>query len=942
MRLSISIGLILGIAAAAAAQAQDVVILRDGQVRSGSLQACVSTVCQLDGQPVARADIAWIGLDGISGEPPAPDDSAADQVWLRNGGSLPGPVRGISLGAIAAGGESLDRPRVSWIYFGGAAVPAPPAAAVGAPPSPSAAAPGTQPTALPPLPLELPVRPSVPAGPAPPRFAAEAELLLNEVGLPSPGGEPPYVELLHRGRGRRSLDGVALENATGQRVPLPPGLALGPGELLLVRFDGADGVEPGLVHAAPGFLEAAGMVELRSAGALLDRVAWGRGHPGGVRLSRGGVVGEPAPGSSLGRLAGAAGRTSGDWILFEPEEATPGAPNPRPRVSVLLPPSGAAVVGTPRLAWYPLAGAASYRVQLAAGDDFAAPLADREVEQPEVELPGLAPGRYWWRVQARANDGTAAPWSEPALLTVLAPPTQTSAHGSGRRPAAGLAFASTGSAASTTAAQEPDAGNQLDLPPLAQRKDTRMLQIENDREHGPHAWDAVHPGLDRSDPADNMNCVPASVAMMASWYGGDLSQDRINYEIFQNEAPGPQWDLNYGVGYSLDRIAAALTFALGRAPTIEMLDGDSLFTTALIRARIDQGIPMLVALRRRHAVVLVGWAPQSVPQPDGTFEPEELLIVNDPWIGVWLGPAEAVLAGARVFSLATADTATSPAGVEARSDEPEVHQDGDGDGVVDFDETHRFGTHPGMRDTDQDGVDDKEDIRAGVFDERHGYAFFGPGRDFDGDGVATELDPDSDDGGCRDGAEDANGDGRWEREGELDNFADADDACLSGEWRLVIEQRVPSGDGGFIHQRHVLYATTQATVDEGRKITGRGYAVFTASGISVSPWCPATYSSGPVEWRVELTGEAHPLPDGDGVVVGIAASQPESPPIDLTWRHSCPVALEPHVVTVQWPGASGIVVDGVLETRHDMPIHGGTLTVTQTLRQVGAGGPLAP
>ena len=50
------------------------------------------------------------------------------------------------------------------------------------------------------------------------------------------------------------------------------------------------------------------------------------------------------------------------------------------------------------------------------------------------------------------------------------------------------------------------------------------------------------------------------------------------------------------------------------------------------------------------------------------------------------------------------------------------------------------------------------------------------GRDFDADGKATELDPDSDDGGCVDGVEDENRDGHLTGR-ETWNFQDEDDAC---------------------------------------------------------------------------------------------------------------------------------------------------------------------
>ena len=96
-----------------------------------------------------------------------------------------------------------------------------------------------------------------------------------------------------------------------------------------------------------------------------------------------------------------------------------------------------------------------------------------------------------------------------------------------------------------------------------------------------------------------------------------------------------------------------------------------------------------------------------------------------------------------------------------RHQEESVTTDSDGDGVVDFDETERFGTNPSSDDGDQDLLRDKQDIITGVFDPstampRPREAF---GRDYDSDEIPTERDKDSDEGGCPDGVEDMNGNG---------------------------------------------------------------------------------------------------------------------------------------------------------------------------------------
>ena len=74
-----------------------------------------------------------------------------------------------------------------------------------------------------------------------------------------------------------------------------------------------------------------------------------------------------------------------------------------------------------------------------------------------------------------------------------------------------------------------------------------MLLLEQPHETGPMAWDKPHTPH-RYDPADNKNCGIAMIAMINNFYGGDLSQDRIGYEIFKDRKPGPEEDLNYGYG----------------------------------------------------------------------------------------------------------------------------------------------------------------------------------------------------------------------------------------------------------------------------------------------------------------------------------------------------------------------------------------------------------
>jgi len=96
--------------------------------------------------------------------------------------------------------------------------------------------------------------------------------------------------------------------------------------------------------------------------------------------------------------------------------------------------------------------------------------------------------------------------------------------------------------------------------------------------------------------------------------------------------------------------------------------------------------------------------------------------------------------------------------------------DTDGDRIQDFDEQVRFALGPYDDDSDNVGVDDKEDTYEHDFDSANGYAK--RIADWDADGARKETDPDNDADTFNDGCEDANGNGVFEpASGETDNFS---------------------------------------------------------------------------------------------------------------------------------------------------------------------------
>lgn len=718
--------------------------------------------------------------------------------------------------------------------------------------------------------------------------AANRALLNEALFLPASGGTP-FVELKSSG-GRVSLDGLSLVNERGETYSLPEGLrSLASGEFLLILFDGANRVEDKTVHAdLSGFLNPdSGFVELRAAdGALLDRAAWGADQPASVKLTRGGVISDLEAGTTIGRFPRSVIPDPLEWTIFYPNQATPGAANPQPGVEVMIPLNGAILSRTEfDLSWYPVPGAAQYRVQASTEETFQSPTIDETVSAPALHVQ-LSPGVYFWRVQAIAEGGESADFSPVQTVTV--------------RPAS--------SAIGHLAAPRREAS--LAVPLIGQHKDTPMILLESKNESGAHAWDVDHVKLDPADPADNTNCALASIAMINAFYGGDLSQDRIGFEILKDMFPGPEYDLMYGRGLYPDEISQGLEFAL-EGESIYRPRPDSLDAFwADVRFGIDAGAPILAAKLPGHAFVITGYS-----EEDG----ERYLTINDPWWAEW-GP----------YSVSIEDIPwkyywlTSPDSVPTLND-PEIGMDSDGDGIVDFDETQRFGTNPNDDDTDKDDLKDKNDLRASIYDEQWGYAIASLsflGRDYDGDGVKMELDEDSDGGGCFDGMEDFDRDGKY-REPETWNFDEKDDACFFGTDEYFGDTTAIDPDG-YHHQTIRLFAKFSLHAAEGGRLEGLAQITYTHTGEFNYPECSGTHTIGTQYFQAKLEGEVQKLPDG-GTFVSFRSSPDRGEPYLIQWNTACPVPPDAQQAEGwTWPGQSGTLTDGVYDYFYDFSSGGDT------------------
>ena len=497
-----------------------------------------------------------------------------------------------------------------------------------------------------------------------------------------------------------------------------------------------------------------------------------------VSLSRGlGVdYDSMAPGETIGLLPYSLTSHPDHWELFQATEATAGAENMVPIISWYTPEDGAIIAGsTFAIGWNQVTGATDYSFQLDDAPDFSSPLVDTVVTEPRYVDAGIVPDNaYYWRVQVNCLAGGSG-WSNPISIEAVTLPQQVS---------------STGDIASPNT---PDANQVLAITWQLQHKDTHMLDLEGSPENGQARWDSAHEDdgdwtVGNGDPVlanalDESYCVRASTAMMASYYGGNLSQDRISYEFYKAKSSGPDTDLGHGAGPKEPEIIDWLDWALGDPHAVTHISGKPAFSQ--IRQWIDQDRP-IGNIIPGHMRVIDGYIAGDsglnfVHVLDPTLGPQWKRYATDPIVAVWVGPAG------------------SDGAPNVRSDEDEAGdgiadtiQDSDGDGIADFDERYRFsGLNYANPDSDGDGVTDKMDMREYLFGDSGTYSWRNP--DLDGDGMRKEEDPDNDNGGSLDGCEDTNHNGKYEPElGETSNFDRAEEKqCGTVPAEMIL---IPAGE----------------------------------------------------------------------------------------------------------------------------------------------------
>jgi len=543
-----------------------------------------------------------------------------------------------------------------------------------------------------------------------------------------------------------------------------------------------------------------------------------------------------------------ANRAADWWIMPWTDFVRPGITQPENPIQYLPEKYIVLTDATPTFDWADVPWVDAYRLQVDDDRDFSSPLLDvsgltASTYTPTTPMPS---DLYFYRIAGQVG-GEQTRWSAAWLFVVDA---------GGFR---------------TLSAQ------RASCPFRWQRKDTKLLCLYDmslhDRgkhfrpgcqETGEARWDGPHPEGKPHLPHNRANCCPASIAMVNARYGGDLSQDRISYQTFRNYFDGPEGDLGHNLGYSAGEVRTTLSWALNGA-TIDHRRGP--FTFAQLQQWIND-LDCFVATIPGHCLVPDGYAELSMED-----KLIQVLYIHDPWRGPH---TRKVYAWEKIgapqpegLQKDLTNVFLQPkTGVTGREQEASVTTDTDGDGVMDFDEIHRFQTDPNKPDTDGDEVPDKEEIRSYTFYDTDPCGGDNDPLEFpdvDNDGLRAERDCDTDNGGDFDGGEDVDGDGVDCEAGETDPYQ-ADD-----------EIGIATDKGIYLVGQDVY-------------ITGRRFHANSSYPYEVGPGCP-DFAPGdaitPTGWvRSDATGT---IPE-------------------WTWVWKCPA-----------PGQYYVIVDVLKDGRYSEP-----------------------
>lgn len=334
----------------------------------------------------------------------------------------------------------------------------------------------------------------------------------------------------------------------------------------------------------------------------------------------------------------------------------------------------------------------------------------------------------------------------------------------------------------------------LGVPSLDTRRDTKLLNISWGEHIEKFGWDEVHPPLNPTtrsyDYDESVRCWAVAIRMLNHYFykkhngtEGTLTLDEIIAHVGiwgtkNKNSMSPALGalragntLNDGIHY--DGIFEGIGWSLGISRPINYtrFASDQSDVHSTIKREIDAGKPLYV-VQCNAALNSLGYCPSSTHAMviDGYQRDEEgtysyhFLNVDNYGTEQWR-----TISSAFWNPLILYIPYNEPNGSDVLGIDPDVLNDDDNDGIVNYDEKYRFDSSPNNDDTDGDNIKDKVEIYSYVIREKFPTAF-GSGTgvitekyaDINKNNKRAENDKDSDSDGFDDDREDANRNGTFE------------------------------------------------------------------------------------------------------------------------------------------------------------------------------------